>query len=84
MANVPQKIMAMLRNAGSNPQEIGDAVLQIIETPAGQRQLRYRVGPRGPGVQRINAVTDEIQAQMLEAFGLTEPTTFKSYEGKTD
>jgi len=52
--------------------------LQIIETAAGRRQLRYRVGPGGPGVQRINALTDEVQAQMLEAFGITAETKFKS------
>jgi NAD(P)-dependent dehydrogenase (short-subunit alcohol dehydrogenase family) len=84
MTNVPQKIMAMLRNARSNPQEIGDAVLQIIETPPGQRQMRYRVGPGGPGVQKINAVTDEIQAQMLEVFGISELAKFKAREREAD
>ncbi len=59
VAQVPEKIQAALRNSRANPQEIADAALQIIETPAGRRQLRYRVGPGGPGVQRINALTDE-------------------------
>jgi len=61
----------------ANPQEFADAVLQIIETPAGQRALRYRVGPGGPGVQKINALTDEVQAQVLEAFGVTALAKFK-------
>src|SRR2546427_6773867 len=78
MAQVPERIVSKLVNARANPQEIADFVLQIIETPAGHRQLRYRVGPGGPGVQKINAVTDEVQAQMLEAFGITEATKFKS------
>jgi len=78
MALVPERIVSKLVNARANPQEIADFVLQIIETPAGHRQLRYRVGPGGPGVQKINAVTDEVQAQMLEAFGITEATKFKS------
>jgi NAD(P)-dependent dehydrogenase (short-subunit alcohol dehydrogenase family) len=78
MAEVPEKLKAKIGRLRGNPQEIADAVLQIIETPAGKRQLRYRVGPGGPGVQRINALTDEVQAQMLEAFGITAETKFKS------
>jgi len=78
MAQVPEKVQAKIASSRANPQEIADVVLQIIETPAGQRQLRYRVGPGGPGVQRINALTDEIQVQMLEAFGIAALTKFKS------
>ncbi len=78
MAQVPEKVQAQIASSRANPQEIADVVLQIIETPAGQRQLRYRVGPGGPGVQRINALTDEIQVQMLEAFGIAALTKFKS------
>jgi len=74
VVQVPERIKAKIGSSRANPQEIADAVLQIIETPAGQRQLRYRVGPGGPGVQRINALTDEVQAQMLEAFGITAET----------
>jgi NAD(P)-dependent dehydrogenase (short-subunit alcohol dehydrogenase family) len=78
MALVPEKLKVTIGSSRANPQEIADIVLQIIETPAGRRQLRYRVGPGGPGVQRINTLTDEVQAQMLEAFGITEVTKFKA------
>jgi NAD(P)-dependent dehydrogenase (short-subunit alcohol dehydrogenase family) len=78
MAEVPEKLKAKIGSSRGNPQEIADAVLQIIETLAGQRPLRYRIGPGGPGVQRINAVTDEAQAQMLEAFGITAETKFRN------
>jgi NAD(P)-dependent dehydrogenase (short-subunit alcohol dehydrogenase family) len=78
MAQVPERLQAKIASSRSNPQEIADAVLQIIETPAGQRQLRYRLGPGGPGVERINALTDEVHAQMLEAFGIVEETKFRS------
>jgi NAD(P)-dependent dehydrogenase (short-subunit alcohol dehydrogenase family) len=78
MAEIPKKIQARIASSRANPQEIADIVLQIIETPAGQRQLRYRVGPGGPGVQQINALTDEVQAQLLEAFGVTALAKFKT------
>lgn len=77
MAQVPRKVLEGIRSSRANPQEIADRVLQIIETPAGQRQLRYRVGGGGRGVERINALTDEIQAQLLEAFGITAAAKFK-------
>jgi NAD(P)-dependent dehydrogenase (short-subunit alcohol dehydrogenase family) len=78
MANVPEKLQAKIGSSRGNPQEIADVVVQIIETPAGRRPLRHRVGPGGPGVQRINALTDEIQGQMLEAFGITALAKFKA------
>jgi NAD(P)-dependent dehydrogenase (short-subunit alcohol dehydrogenase family) len=78
MAQVPEQLQAKIASSQANPQEIADAVVQIIETPAGQRQLRYRVGPGGPGVQRINELTDEIQAQLLEAFGITALAKFNT------
>src|SRR5713101_8986748 len=77
MALVPGKIVSQLINSRANPQEIADFVLQVIETPGGQRALRYRVGPGGPGVQKINAVTDDVQVQVLEAFGITALAKFK-------
>jgi len=81
MAEIPEKIQTKIASSRANPQEIADTALQIIETPAGQRQLRYRVGPGGPGVQRINALTDEVQAQLLEAFGITSLAKFKTRAG---
>jgi NAD(P)-dependent dehydrogenase (short-subunit alcohol dehydrogenase family) len=78
MAQVPERIQARIASSRANPQEIADAVLQIIDTPAGRRQLRYRVGPGGPGVQKINALTDEVQAQLLEVFGVTELAKFRT------
>jgi len=77
MAEVPARVLQRIRNSRANPQDIADKVLQVIRTPAGQRQLRHRVGPGGPGVERINALTDEVQAQLLEAFAITAAAKFK-------
>jgi len=78
MAQLPENLKAKIGSSRANPQEIADAVLQIIETPAGQRQLRYRIGPGGPGVQRINTLTDEVQAQLINAFGITDLVKFRT------
>jgi len=74
---IPAKINTALSSTAANAQEVADAVLGIVETPAGERQLRYFVSPQNFGVDEINAVTKQVQASMLEAFGLTADTRFR-------
>ena len=49
---------------------------RIVETPAGEKQLRYFVGLRNSGVDEINALSKRVQAKVLEAFGLAAATKF--------
>lgn len=70
------KIGGALASSAGNPQAVADAVLHIIETPAGQRRLRYRVSPNNSGVEEINALCETVQARVLAALGLTEDTKF--------
>jgi NAD(P)-dependent dehydrogenase (short-subunit alcohol dehydrogenase family) len=72
----PEKINAALSSTAGNAQEVADVVLRVIETPAGERQLRYRVSPQNFGVDEINAVSKQVQAKLLEAFGLAADTKF--------
>ncbi len=73
---IPAKINAALLSAAGNAQEVADAILQIIETPAGEKQLRYLVSPESFGVDQINALSKQVQANLLEAFGLAVDTKF--------
>ncbi len=73
---IPVKIGAILTTTAGDAQEVADAVLRIVETPAGQRQLRYRVSPASLGVDEINALSASVQARMLEGFGVSAETTF--------
>jgi NAD(P)-dependent dehydrogenase (short-subunit alcohol dehydrogenase family) len=73
---IAQKVSSALTAAAGNAQEVADAVLRIIETPAGRRDLRYRVSPADLGVDEINAVCEKVQAGVLEAFGIAAETTF--------
>ncbi|MGB7438895.1 MAG: SDR family oxidoreductase [Candidatus Acidiferrum sp.] len=70
------KVTAALTAVAADPQEVADAIVSIIETPAGQRQLRYRVHPVDPGVDQINAVCAQVQATALQALGVAAETTF--------
>jgi NAD(P)-dependent dehydrogenase (short-subunit alcohol dehydrogenase family) len=73
----PAKVNGPLSSTAGNAQEVADAVLRIIETPAGEKQLRYFVSPQNFGVDEINALTKQVQAKVLEAFGLTADTKFR-------
>jgi NAD(P)-dependent dehydrogenase (short-subunit alcohol dehydrogenase family) len=73
---IPAKINTILTSSAGNPQEVADAVLDIVQTPVGQRKLRYRLSPSNLGVDEINALSEKVQAQLLEAFGLTAATAF--------
>jgi NAD(P)-dependent dehydrogenase (short-subunit alcohol dehydrogenase family) len=76
LQQMPAKVNAALSSSAGNAQEVADAVLRIIETPAGEKQLRYFVSPRKFGVDEINALSKQVQANVLEAFGLTADTKF--------
>jgi NAD(P)-dependent dehydrogenase (short-subunit alcohol dehydrogenase family) len=73
----PAKVNGALRSRAGNAQEVADAVLRIIETPAGEKQLRYNVSPQSFGVEEINALAKQVQAKVLDAFGLTADTKFR-------
>ena len=70
---------ALLSTAG-NAQEVADAVLRILETPAGERQLRYRISAASFGVDEINALSRQVQTSLLEAFGIATDTKFRKGE----
>ena len=76
VAQLPDKLSEGLAQSAGNAQDVADAVLRILETPAGQRKLRYRVSPKDVGVDAINEVSAQVQARLLDAFGLTQLTTF--------
>ena len=73
---IPAKVNAALSSTAGNAQEVADTVLRIIETPAGERQLRYFVSPQDFGLNEINALSKQVQAKLLEAFGLAADTKF--------
>jgi NADP-dependent 3-hydroxy acid dehydrogenase YdfG len=83
MQAVPLKLSAALTTAAADPKEVADLILEIAKTPFGKRSLRYRIGSGGPGVVEINKLTDQIQAQLLSAFGLAEITRQESSSSAT-
>jgi NAD(P)-dependent dehydrogenase (short-subunit alcohol dehydrogenase family) len=75
-AQIPEKINNVISNTTANPQDVADVILAIVETPAGQRKLRYRVSPTDLGVDEINNVCAQIQSRLLDAFGVAADSVF--------
>jgi len=73
---IPARVTGALSSTAGNAQEVADAVLRIIETPAGEKQLRYFVSPQDFGLNEINALAKQVQTSVLEAFGLAADTKF--------
>jgi NAD(P)-dependent dehydrogenase (short-subunit alcohol dehydrogenase family) len=73
---IPAKVNGALSSTAGNAQEVADAVLRIIETPAGEKQVRYFVSPQDFGLNEINALAKQVQTSVLEAFGLAADTKF--------
>jgi NAD(P)-dependent dehydrogenase (short-subunit alcohol dehydrogenase family) len=72
----PATINGILTTTAGNPQEVADTILQIVQTPAGQRKLRYRVSPQDMGIDELNALSEQVQSRLLHAFGLAVDTAF--------
>jgi NAD(P)-dependent dehydrogenase (short-subunit alcohol dehydrogenase family) len=70
------KVNGVLTTTAGNPQEVADVVLRVVETPAGQRKLRYRVSAANLGVDEINNLCENLQARMFDALGITADTAF--------
>jgi NAD(P)-dependent dehydrogenase (short-subunit alcohol dehydrogenase family) len=69
--------------AKGDPQEIADVVLRTIETPLGQRKLRQRIGSGSEGIIALNELSEQVQKQLLAAFGMTEATKLPENQARS-
>ena len=66
-------LMASVSGAdASNPQDVADAIVHLIEMPAGRRPLRTVVDRFGEGAERINTTAEAVQRQLFEMTELEE------------
>ena len=64
-ANAPEQMMtnfesALAANSEQNPQNVADAIVEVIETPAGERSFRTAVDKMGMG-DHVNAYNDHLE-----------------------
>lgn len=84
LADMPGKLWGsfieqLTAEEAPNPQQVADAVLNLIKTPVGQRPLRTVVDPMigGEAPRAINSTTDQIQSQMFEQMEIKELLSVK-------
>jgi len=77
VSGIADRFLVMSLGTKANPQEIADVVLRTIETPPGQRKLRQRVGNGVQGIVDLNQLSEQVQGQILAAFGMAELTKFE-------
>ncbi|MDH3712089.1 MAG: SDR family oxidoreductase [Cyclobacteriaceae bacterium] len=76
LVEMPEKMwggfMEALQANPPDPNEIAEAVVKLIETPAGQRPTRTVADPwsGGEGTKAINETTDQVQTQLMQSLGM--------------
>lgn len=83
VAAIPQKVLEVLTASQADPQEVADAILHLIETPPGERPLRTLVGGGVQALRPLNDMAEQLQREVLEAFGLAQITSFASRTSTT-
>jgi NAD(P)-dependent dehydrogenase (short-subunit alcohol dehydrogenase family) len=64
------EVYKTMRKHFGNPQDVADAILRLIETPSGERPLRHIVGPAVDRLRDLNEVSDLIEREIFEFFGI--------------
>lgn len=79
LADVPADfwngVAGMLQSAeAANPAGFADAIVDLINTPSGERPLRLVIDPvtGGDAPKAINQASQQVQRQVLAAFGLND------------
>lgn len=55
-----------------DPQDVAEAIVRIIETPAGERPLRQIVGGAVPQLHELNQTSTRVQREIFDYFGIAD------------
>ncbi len=64
--------LAATEPPAADPTSVARALVDIVNTPHGQRPLRVHVDPSSDGAEVVNTVADRIRAEFLRRVGLDE------------
>lgn len=85
LAQAPEGLLAgfeqaLSSNPEQNPQNVADAVADLIDTPAGQRKFRTVVDKMGMGdpIKGYNDQLEEVTSGIYNAFGMGDMLTLKT------
>jgi NAD(P)-dependent dehydrogenase (short-subunit alcohol dehydrogenase family) len=82
---IPKNLLGALTSLKANPQEVVDAVVDLIELPAGNRPLRVPIGtPALDGFGGLNYISEQYLKNLLAMIGIGPLTVFQSHAGSAD
>jgi NAD(P)-dependent dehydrogenase (short-subunit alcohol dehydrogenase family) len=56
----------------ANVQGVADAIVNVVDTPFGQRPFRVHYDPSQDGAEVVNMVSDRVRAELLRRIGLAD------------
>ncbi|MGW3413920.1 SDR family oxidoreductase [Streptomyces sp. NPDC000888] len=71
MDQVSQRLAA-LAPADADVSQVADAIVEIVDTPHGERPFRVHIDPANDGSEEVSLVADRIRAEFLERIGLED------------
>lgn len=67
--------LAALEPADADPGSVADAIVEVVNAPAGKRPYRVHIDPSKDGAEIVAGVADRVRAEMLRRIGLEDLLT---------
>jgi NAD(P)-dependent dehydrogenase (short-subunit alcohol dehydrogenase family) len=64
--------LAALAPKDADPQAVADAIVEVVDTPFGERPFRVHFDPSDDGAVIVNDVADRVRAELLRRVGLAD------------
>ncbi|MEV7341538.1 SDR family NAD(P)-dependent oxidoreductase [Streptomyces sp. NPDC093544] len=71
MDQVSQRLAA-LAPADADVSQVADAIVEVVDTPHGERPFRVHIDPANDGSEEVSEVADRIRAEFLKRIGLDD------------
>lgn len=71
MAQIPARLAA-LEPPGADVAAVAEAIVEIVEQPAGQRPFRVHIDPTDDGAAVVSAVADRMRVEFYRRLGIEE------------
>jgi NAD(P)-dependent dehydrogenase (short-subunit alcohol dehydrogenase family) len=72
ISEIALKGLAALAPKDADPQAVVDAIVEVVDTPFGERPFRVHFDPSDDGAVIVNDVADRVHAELLRRIGLAD------------
>jgi NAD(P)-dependent dehydrogenase (short-subunit alcohol dehydrogenase family) len=70
VADTALKGLASLEPADADPEEVANAIVNVVDTPFGKRPFRVHIDPSQDGAEIVNGVADRVRRELFRNIGL--------------